>query len=278
MDPVFLFKKVVSLFLDPVAAVLGLSLWGWFSFWLARVFERREKLLVARRFRFVAVGFIVVSGVCLYLGSLGPVSESLTRSLEKSVGENIDQSGEYRFEERPEFVVVLAGGHRASAGKPSLSGLTRHAFARVVGGVELWKKYPESRFVVTGHPDETGVMRKIAVKLGVPPHRVISESESRDTKDHPVYLKPILGDKPFLLVTSATHMPRSAGLFRGQGLNPILAPVDFQSWPKGDGFSPYAPNAIAPKAVNLYRTAVAMHEIIGLRWAKLRGQIRGGDY
>ena len=273
MDIVFFIKKVISLFIDPVAFVLGLLGWGALFLLLARVFQNKEKARAVRIFRWCGRIWLVAAVLLLYLGSLGPISGAFTRSLEKTVTENIDETGEYRFEKEPKFLVVLAGGSLSVEGKPTLSRLTRHAMARVVGAVDLWKRYPDATFVVTGHPSETLAMQTIAIQLGVDAEKVVMEKESRDTKDHPVFLKPILGDAPFLLVTSAVHMPRSVGLFRGQELDPMLAPVDFQSWPESGLADPYSPYHIAPKAAHFYSTAMAIHEIVGLRWAKMRGQI-----
>lgn len=274
MDSVFVFKKTIKIFFDPVALVLGALFWSAVLAWAARRLQKKHRDRAMRVFRRGAVGLIILAALLLYLVSLGPVSEMLTRSLERQHTENIGSDGEYSFAEDPAYIVILGGGQRRVSGKPMLSGLTRHAMGRVVGGVDLWKNYPNAKIVFTGQISETKTMREIAVRLGASEELILMETESRDTKDHPVFLKPILGNSPFLLVTSATHMPRAVGLFRGQGLEPMPAPVDFQSWPKGRPYDLFSPTALAPKGVNLYRSAVAVHEWFGLAWAGFRGQIQ----
>lgn len=279
MDLLFVLKKLLSLFLGPVAIVLELLFFGILLYALSRRSPRgRCGIRNPRRRRLARrTGLILVflGAGLLYLGSIAPVSGALTLSLESKAAVSLDGSGEVATETEPEFIVVLAGGSRAVPGKPVLSRLTRHGMARVVGGVDLWKRFPDASFVVTGHPYETGPMSRIAQRLGVPAENIIKETQSRDTKDHPRYLKEILGEAPFLLVTSATHMPRAAGLFRKQELDPVLAPVDFMVWPGMGDYEPYAPDALVPKASNLFQTATALHEMMGLCWAALRGQLDG---
>jgi hypothetical protein len=56
---------------------------------------------------------------------------------------------------------------------------------------------------------------------------IILRSLSKDTKDQAIHIRKILDNNSFILVTSASHMPRSIVLFRKQGLQPIPAPTDF---------------------------------------------------
>ena len=174
----------------------------------------------------------------------------------------------------PAAIVVLAGGQRNAPEKPVLSSLTRQGLARIVGGVDLWKHFPDSKFIVTGQPDETAAMRAVAQRLGVPADRIVEETESRDTKDHPRKLKPLLGESPFLLVTSGTHMPRSAALFRAAGYDPVLAAVDLQIWPTPGVYDPYRPGLFIPRVAGLELTSTALHEIAGLAWSRWRGEVK----
>jgi uncharacterized SAM-binding protein YcdF (DUF218 family) len=277
MDPVFVLKKIVSLFLGPVALVLELILLGASLYALSRIRPSSRfgirKAGRRRCMRRSGLALVISGAVLLYLAGTGPVAGKLAYSLESRFVDSIDEKGEYVFKETPEFIVVLAGGTRTVAGKPVLSRLTPHGMARVVGAVDLWKQYPEAVLVLTGRPDETGPMNQVAVRLGVPAGQIIKETESRDTKDHPRYVKKMIGEAPIALVTSAMHMPRAAGLFRKQGLHPQLAPVDFVVWPKTGDFDPENPDSLLPKASNLYLTSKALHEILGLRWAAMRGQL-----
>ena len=116
-------------------------------------------------------------------------------------------------------------------------------------------------------------MRAVAERLGVPKDRIIEETESRDTQDHPQKLKPLLGESPFLIVTSATHMPRSAALFKAAGYDPIFAPVDFLIWPTPGVYDPYRPGMLIPRVFNLELTSTALHEIGGIAWSRWKGEV-----
>ena len=112
-------------------------------------------------------------------------------------------------------------------------------------------------------------MTETAIALDIPRDRILSESESRDTEDHPRFLKPILGEARFLLVTSGTHMPRSMALFEAQGLKPIAASCDLWVWPNFGEESPYRWDSFVPKVDYLWMTNSAVHELLGLAWAGL---------
>jgi len=280
MDPWFTFKKLLSIYLNPVAITLELVFLGIVLIGFASRRPRKPSGPRWARLR-AALGdlgvFLVVLGILTLFGaSIDPVAHALTLRLEgrhppleERDGKAVVPGG------APGAVVVLAGGHLSVEGKPVLSRLSHQGFARVAGGVDLWKSFPGADFIVTGHPDETAAMRAVAERLGVPAGRIVEERESRDTKDHPRKLAPLLGDGRFLLVTSAAHMPRSVALFRAAGLDPVPAPVDFLIWPASDDFDPYRPGGLIPRVSNLELTGTALHEIVGLAWSKWRGELDG---
>jgi len=76
------------------------------------------------------------------------------------------------------------------------------------------------------------VMADMALELGIRPEDIIIESRAVDTKDHPIRVKEIFGDDLFILVTSATHMPRAMALFRKHNMHPIPAPTDYLAMKK----------------------------------------------
>mgnify|MGYP005654535111 CR=1 FL=1 len=70
-----------------------------------------------------------------------------------------------------------------------------------------------------------------AEEWGVDRENIIIEKKARDTKDHPIYVKEIVGKDKFVLVRSASHMPRAMGLFKKHGMEPIPAPTDYMVTP-----------------------------------------------
>ncbi len=269
----FAFKKFVSFLLNPLSLSLELVILGAALIVLSRCRVKEGASSRNRCCCNAGIVFVFLGAVVLYVAGLYPVANGLAGHLEEKIPALPEKDGRVETEVDPEFIVVLAGGELAAPNKPALSGLTHQAFARVVGGVTFWRQFPEAKMTFTGRPDETGAMRAVAERLGVPSSRIIEEAQSRDTKDHPIYLKPILEDAPFFLVTSATHMPRADALFRKQGLTPVAAPVDFISVTERDERDAHRYSPVLPSAANLLRTTTALHELLGLIWAKIRGQI-----
>jgi len=98
---------------------------------------------------------------------------------------------------------------------------------------------------------------------------MIIESASNDTEDQARLIKPIVGAAPFVLVTSAIHMPRSMALFEELGMHPIPGPAGSTSRVK----MPFSLQDIFPSVSALDDTTQAVHEYLGLLWGKLKGQI-----
>jgi uncharacterized SAM-binding protein YcdF (DUF218 family) len=64
-------------------------------------------------------------------------------------------------------------------------------------------------------------------------------------------------------------MRRAVGLVRKQGHQPIPAPADY--WLKAD--RAVSPTDFFPSPDNLRKLQRAVHEYLGIGWAKLRGQM-----
>jgi len=278
MDYWFSVKKLLSIYLNPVTVTLELVFLGVVLIGLASRKPRKPLGPKMTRLRAhlgdLGVFFVILGILALFFASIDPVANALTLHLERQHPPLEERDGVPVVTTVPAAIVVLAGGQRNAPEKPVLSSLTRQGLARIVGGVDLWKHFPDSKFIVTGHPDETSAMRAVAQRLGVPADRIVEETESRDTKDHPRKLKPLLGESPFLLVTSGTHMPRSAALFRAAGYDPILAAVDLQIWPTPGVYDPYRPGLFIPRVAGLELTSTALHEIAGLAWSRWRGEVK----
>ena len=279
MDYWFIFKKTASLYLNPLTISLEMVILGLVLIGFAR---RRSKKKRGRKWlRFkrwtgdAGVLMIVLGALFLYLCSIDPIANSAIFTLEKKYpGLPEDAEGKVDIGDfQPEYIVVLAGGSKTAEGKPVFSSLSSDSFARVSGAVLLWKQFPDSQMIFTGRPQETETMAKTAILMGVDKGKTLQERESRDTKDHPVFIKPMVKDRPFFLVTSGYHMPRAMGLFQNQGLTPMPAPNDFRVWPVFEEYNPYKPEKLFPRVNNLLKTDKALHEFLGMAWADLRNQV-----
>ncbi len=59
---------------------------------------------------------------------------------------------------------------------------------------------------------------RVAESLGVPRSDIIVLDRPKDTEEEALAVKHAIGDAPFLLVTSASHLPRAMIFFRHAGL------------------------------------------------------------
>jgi uncharacterized SAM-binding protein YcdF (DUF218 family) len=172
------------------------------------------------------------------------------------------------------WIVVLTSGVAGDAHLPYQLQISHHSRVRLMEGIRLHRMIPASKIILTGGIGFDGTpvattMSRVAEELGVNRGDMVLEVESRDTKDHPLYVRDIVHDDPFILVTSAFHMPRAVKLFAKQGLFPFPAPAGqwippIQFWSSVNFF---------PSAAGLRLAELAFHEYMGLTWAWIRGQI-----
>ena len=257
----FLIKKTVTFFLNPFHAGLVVCLIGLAMLWFFK--RRREKQ-----------GRVLVTTGVLWMCFFGmdPVAKALMKPLEDSyrpVGPVIVDDAN----PSPEFIVVLAAGHRADPDHPVSSALKNPALQRLGEGIRLYRQFPGSKLVLSGGvlsygKKECETMKAMALELGVAEEAILLEGDSKDSKDQAQYLKALLGDRPFLLVTSASHMRRAAALFEGQGMHPVPAPTAFIT-SQDDPDSFWVPFPNGGSIGNSHR---ALHEYVGSFWSKLRGQ------
>ena len=174
----------------------------------------------------------------------------------------------------PEYIAVLGAGYTSTGSTPIASRIGYDSLVRVVEGIRLHRLIPGSKLILSGGSKPGTIssaedMAQLARELGVNVHDIIIEKTSRDTKDEADIIKTIIGTDRFILVTSASHMPRSMALFRNLGMNPIPAPtrsIESRILYRG-------PNPFFPAAINIEKVEMAFHEYLGMIWAKLRGQI-----
>ncbi|PHQ81260.1 MAG: envelope biogenesis factor ElyC [Coxiella sp. (in: Bacteria)] len=250
----FTLKKVIGSLLLPLPIALSLLVIGLLFFWFSR------KKIVA--------GYFLSAGVLVLLVfSFGLIPTTLLNTLEDryqpitTLPTNIHK------------IVVLGGGVRRNTNAPPNTQLSSASLSRLIEGVRLYRLYAEKHQAETlvlsggrvfGRPAEAGIMQNIAVILGVKPTDIVLEAGSRDTAEEAKYLKQQLSTQPFLLVTSAYHMPRAIAIFKRLGLHPIAAPSQYITERGKRDFSYYVPNS-----KYLVMDDIAIHEYLGQLWAKL---------
>jgi len=243
----------------PVPACLVLAVLGLIFLW----FTRRQK---------TGKVLLTLSTVFLGLLSYGAVSDMLARPLE----EKYPPLRSFESIQDVKWIVVLGGGSVVDPGLPLSTYLSDASLFRLSEGVFLHNRLPETKLILTGRSGFEGitpvseVMADTAREWGVKPDDIIIEAEATDTKDHPIYVKEIVESDEFILVTSASHMPRAMALFRRHGLAPIPALTDYMVMEREGGLRP---GVLFPSAGALEKVERIIHEYLGMVWAKLRSQI-----
>lgn len=135
-------------------------------------------------------------------------------------------------------IVVLGGAVEQQLteahGIPALNG----AAERMTEAVALAHRHPEARVVFTGGsaalipggPTEADTARRLFADLGLPESRLLLEERSRNTHENAVLTHDMVQPRPgdiWLLVTSASHMPRAMGSFRAVGWRVTAWPVNY---------------------------------------------------
>ena len=148
---------------------------------------------------------------------------------------------------------------------------------RMTAAVTLTQRYPHLKVIFSGgiaSVPPTGLTEAERAKqffdeLGVPASAVVYEAGSRNTYENAYYSSLIPGadiQQPWLLLTSAYHMPRSMGVFEKIGWNVTPYPVDYRttsdlSW--YDYSLHFGPG----------QWELALHELLGYYVYKMAGMI-----
>ena len=134
--------------------------------------------------------------------------------------------------------------------------------------VGLMRQHPQFELVFSGGEGRllaTGVSEAELAKAfyqeqGIDLARVIVESGSRTTRENARRVVSLLGEschQPWLLVTSAWHMPRSMAEFQAVGCDVTAYPVDYRTG-ESTALTEYS------LAYSLVRWQTALHEWLGL--------------
>ena len=259
----FILKKIISSFLMPVTFSLLILITGLVLLW----FTKRQR----------AGKIFVTLGVCVLLFfSYTAASDHLLGPLEKryeTAAIQLDNRVKSEDMKPVKFIVVLGGGHISDSKLPVTSQVGEATLVRLVEGIRLYRKYTGARLILSGGQvfdpvPEALKMANLAQELGVNEDDILLESESKNTVDEAHLIKPMVNNEPFLLVTSASHMPRAMIIFQHLGMNPIPAPTGH----KVKDRQTFDPSLFFPNAENLLKAESGAHEYLGILWLKLGGQ------
>ena len=235
MDTIFfIISKVVQFCIEPLNWVIIFVL-------LSLLFLSLRKPNLCRRFLLFALFDLLIVGWL-------PSSEVFLRSLENVVPKiNLSHISEGDIG----GIVILGGaieGGNISTDRGEVS--IYSSAERVTKAFELIRKYPNLPFIFSGYSgrlnpkglSEAEAFKQLLAEQGLSqetPKTAHYENQSRNTYENVLYLKPMMQDfgaksesgvmKPWLLITSASHMYRSELIFQKQGVDVIPVPVDYQT-------------------------------------------------
>uniref|UniRef100_A8GCI5 Envelope biogenesis factor ElyC n=1 Tax=Serratia proteamaculans (strain 568) TaxID=399741 RepID=A8GCI5_SERP5 len=248
----FNLKKFIGAILMPLPALLllmGLALLLlWFTRW-----QKSGKVI------------FTLSWLFLLLFSLQPVADRLLRPIES-------EYVTYRGNDPVNYIVVLGGGYTFNPDWAPSSNLIGNSLPRVTEGVRLYLAHPGAKMVFTGAGSpktlsNAATAAQVAESLGVPRSDIVLLDRPLDTEQEALQVSKLVGQQPFILVTSANHLPRAMRFFEAKGLHPIPAPANqlaissqLNIWDR-----------VVPSAMFLGHSERAWYETLGSLWQRLKG-------
>ena len=190
---------------------------------------------LARR-RAWGVALVAVSLLALAVATLLPLGNWATLPLEQRFAAPAAEPA------CVDGVVVLGGGVSAAVTRARGQPTFGDTMERVAAVAEFARRYPRAKVLYTGGIGWTGgpgdlseaeVVGRFLTSQGIAPGRVILEDQARSTRENALNSLPLAQPKAgecWLLVTSASHLPRAVGVFRAAGWPEMTPwPVDYRT-------------------------------------------------
>lgn len=217
----FYVSKIFWFFLQPSNAVLFLlafgivmlwSRWAWLGRWIA-----------------------LTSCVILLIGGLSPLGHALILPLENQFERAVLENGP-----PPAGIVILGGAQDMSITAKRGAVALNEAGDRLVEAAILARRYPDAKLVFTGGSSsifgdklsEAAGAKVLLTGLGVSPDRIVLEDRAKNTYQNAQFSKELMNphaEARWILITSASHMPRAIGCFRAVSFKVEPWPVDYRT-------------------------------------------------
>ncbi|MFP1591101.1 envelope biogenesis factor ElyC [Escherichia coli] len=197
--------------------------------------------------------------------SLQPVADRLLRPIESTYPT-------WNNSQKVDYIVVLGGGYTWNYRSRPHSDLINNSLPRLNEGIRLWRENPGStdlhgRRSKNQYGEYSGSRCQSCAIAGRATQQIITLDVPKDTEEEAAAVKQAIGDAPFLLVTSASHLPRAMIFFQQEGLNPLPAPANQLAID-----SPLNPwERAIPSPVWLMHSDRVGYETLGRIWQWLKG-------
>jgi len=249
----FTLKKVIARFFFPLPLALEIILLGLFLTFKKHSYRKFGQI------------FIGLGCIFLYLCTCSPFMDQIMYPFEHRYLPVRDSNMSI------EYIVVLGGGGVEDKFLPSNSQLDTWTLARVVESVRLKKMFPQAKLIYSGGKlffrgiSNAELMKKVALSLGVPEKDIQIQKNVKNTREEAKALSLKLKYKRFILVTSASHMPRAMQIFKHYGVVPIPSPCAYLS----KRTSNYFGWEFFPSFAGLQKSERLFYELLGSWWFSL---------
>ena len=213
----------------------------------------------------------IVSLITLYLFSNSFVADEAMRLWEVT-------TSDLKPTQKYDYAVVLGGmiWYDARQDKPQFM----RGSDRIFQTIPLLQSGQIKKVIITGgsgsisHPEEreADILKKYLIKIGIPDSCIITENESRNTRENALLTKKLMDslhiDEEVLFVTSAFHLRRAIGCFEKAGIKKLVPyPADRYSGPRKFELD----FLLIPNPDAMEQWQLLLHEITGYLVYKMRG-------
>jgi len=243
-----IFSTIVSLIIAPENWLIALVVWWVLS----------KSAVVKKRLMTVMVVLILIFGNDVLYNKLANAWQPKLVTL--------PDSASY------EAGIVLGG---SSSFDKYRNGYLNAAADRFVEICVLYKTGKIKKIIISGGsnslngPKDARFQYKKMIELGIPAEDIIVEDSSKNTFENASFSKRKIDSlqlkPPFILVTSAMHMPRSQRVFTRVGIPVIPYPSDFKVFEKDFSFTDY----FIPSLSTLFSWNSFLKEVVGVLGYKL---------
>jgi len=262
-------KRVIESALSPMGLLILLFAAGFLLTLIKRNPKLRNRLLLAGAGLYILFTFSPLAEI-----TIGLLERHYPPLLKPKAGMNIST------------IVVLAGYGEEHPATPITSNLSEETVCRLVEGIRLYHQIPKVKLLMSGgilrkgEPSVALIMAEFAKAMGIPAGDIFVEGNSQNTYENLMEVRKLVGSRPFLLVTSAYHLPRSMAVAKRLQMEPVAAPALIwtqQHFPPDMTWFEWSLNVLqsfsTPSQVRLIYLQRACHELMGYCWYQWLGRV-----
>jgi uncharacterized SAM-binding protein YcdF (DUF218 family) len=247
----YMLSKILLFLLNPFWWVVILLIQGLFT----KNQEHKKRLTIA-----ITLILIIFTNPFLFNKSVNAWQPKKVNLTNKKYGVAILLSGMGGYDEQGNFYITTSGD-------------------RFIQTVELYHQGIVQKILISGgsgslfnQRDEAWGIKNELLKAGIPDSAVLMESTSRNTYENAVFSKLLLHtahlQPPYVLVTSAIHIPRAEKCFNKAKVPVIIYPCDYLVHHEGTSLMEFM-----PEARTFFLWEGFIKEIIGYAAYKITGKL-----